>query len=118
MGYDIHITRAVDWTENAGQEISAEEWLEIVNNDQELTPDPDNGSYSAIWAADIEAPVTWLDWANGNIYTTNPGRAILSKMLQIAQQLGAKVQGDNGEMVNDDSEWSESWNTGEVVEYN
>ena len=40
-------------------------------------------------------PDPWLEWFDGYIYTKNPDEPILSKMLEIATALGAKVQGDD-----------------------
>lgn len=97
MGYDLHITRAEVWTETQGSEIPAEEWLSYVEGDEELTLDPPNGAYSVIWKGEGEL---WFDWYEGNVYTTNPDRIALEKMLSIAKALNAKVQGDNGEVYN------------------
>ena len=46
MGYDLRITRAVDWTSNRGLEISTEEWMAIVEADPDLAPDPAHGPYA------------------------------------------------------------------------
>ncbi len=98
MGYDVHITRADDWTENQGKEITAEEWLAIVNADSDLIPLPENGKYFVIWRGATKYPETWFDWFAGNINTKAPDKATLGKMLQMARLLGAKVQGDEGEI--------------------
>jgi hypothetical protein len=98
MGYDLHITRAEDWANNQGSEIPADEWLAVVHDDPELKLDPPNGSYSVLWSGDSSVDAPWLDWFEGNIYTTNPDRAMLAKMLQIAAFLRARVQGDKGEI--------------------
>ena len=73
------------------------EWLSYVEGDEELTLDPPNGVYSVIWKGEGEL---WFDWYEGNVYTTNPDRIALEKMLSIAKALNAKVQGDNGEVYN------------------
>jgi len=39
-----------------------------------------------------------LEWFQDDIYTKNPDEPILAKMLQIASALGARVQGDDGEI--------------------
>lgn len=51
MGYDVHITRAEDWSENEDAPISLEEWERFVDGDPELRPDPDNGMPMAVWTA-------------------------------------------------------------------
>jgi hypothetical protein len=39
-----------------------------------------------------------LDWFKGNIYSKSPDDAIIDKMVAIAKELGATVQGDDGEI--------------------
>ena len=48
MGYDLHITRAAKWFENKGYEISSEEWLALVQADDELKLAGYNGDYFAL----------------------------------------------------------------------
>jgi hypothetical protein len=91
MGYDFHITRRDDWYDE-GADISADEWLKYVESDPELSIDESNGKYFAIWKED------WLDWRRGEIYTKNPRKNLVEKMIQIANRLNAKVQGDEGEV--------------------
>src|SRR5688500_5284834 len=98
MGYDLHITRADDWAQNDGAEISAEEWLALVQSDPELTLEPGAGPYFARWSGPSRYPDPWLDWSEGNVNTKNPDSALLRKMVQLASRLGARVQGDDGEL--------------------
>lgn len=97
MGYDLHITRAEHWLENEGREITWEEWLSLVADDPELTLDPDNGDELALWSGPSRHAEPWFEWWGGNISTKSPDRAIVAKMLQIAERLRARVQGDDGE---------------------
>lgn len=98
MGYDLHITRAKSWSENAGHKISSDEWLAYVADDPELSISGQNGPYFAAWSGKSEYPDPWLDWFDGNIYSKNPDEALIDKMVQIARQLHARVQGDDGEL--------------------
>jgi len=100
MGYDVHITRAELWAENEGHWITAEEWLRVVEEDEELQldPHPSNGPYMAIWNGPSENSEPWLDWADGNVFTKNPDAPLLAKMIELAGKLKAKVQGDDGEI--------------------
>ena len=98
MGYDLHITRREYWF-NKGADISADEWLNYVEIDPELSIDERNGKYFAVWKED-----RWLDWRRGEIFTKNPRRALVEKMIQIANRLNAKVQGDEGEVYADASQ--------------
>jgi hypothetical protein len=99
MGYELHITRAPKWYyENEGHWISAEEWLEYVERDPELRLAGYNGKYFALWSGKSEYPDPWLDWCQGNIDSKSPDDAIIDKMVAVAKELGAKVQGDDGEV--------------------
>ena len=104
MGYELHITRAEFHACNEGHEITADEWLRYVQSDPELCLVPDNGEYFVQWSGKSKYPDLWLDWFHGNISTKNPDKAIVGKILQIAQALGARVQGDDGEFYEDTSE--------------
>ena len=49
-----------------------------------------------------EKDVTWwFDWRSGEISVKNPDEPAISKMREIAQKLGARVQGDDGEYYDD-----------------
>src|SRR5438270_9679274 len=99
MGYDFHITRAEHWADSERTPITAAEWLALVAADPELTIDPrDNGPYFSLWLGHwTGADHPWLDWHRGEIFTKHPDRKTLSKLLGIAGQFGATVQGDEGE---------------------
>ena len=103
MGYDLHITRALQWNENEGQQILAEEWLNVRGLDHELIADPEYGPYAARFPeSDSEG---WMDWLDGNVYTTDPDRSTVAKMLLFARQLDARVQGDGGEWYESPDQW-------------
>src|SRR5258708_1398062 len=109
MGYDIHITRKEDWSDDHGPEISLEEWLGGVRADPEMRLDGyaetrvDGGTLRiesaglAVWTAwshDGEGGgMAWFDVSNGNIIVKNPDEEILGKMWVLAQILSANVQG-------------------------
>ncbi len=97
MGYDFHITRREDWSEE-GDDITAEEWLSCVERDPELRLLGANGPYFAIWSGQCELDEPWLNWSYGQIYTKNPDEALIDKMVAIARNFGASVQGDDGEI--------------------
>ena len=98
MGYNLHITRAKFYCENYGQWISAEEWLRYVEKDPELKLTGYNGVYFALWSGKSEYPDPWLNWFEGNISSKNPDDLLIDKMVEIANNLNAKVQGDDGEV--------------------
>lgn len=98
MAYDLHITRADNWAENELAYIEAEEWLRLIEDDAELMLDVRNGPYFAVWSGPCEYDEPWFDWFAGNVNAKYPDRMMLGKMLQIADRLGARVQGDDGEI--------------------
>lgn len=99
MGYDIHITRApADYFDNAGHEITAEEWLACVQADPELELAGYNGPHFALWSGQSQRADPWFTWSSGNVNTKNPDPSIVAKAIAIAKRLGARVQGDDGEI--------------------
>jgi hypothetical protein len=100
MGYDVRITRAPKvWYENEGHHITRDEWLSLVSSDHELRPatrqDVNYSEGLILWSgAKFER---WFSWENGNISTKNPNAAMLAKIVALAERLGARVQGDDGE---------------------
>lgn len=100
MGYDLHITRAMDWTDNTGQPIDETEWLALASADVDLTADPVHGPFAVRFRGSA-----WFDWFEGNVFTTDPERSTVTKMLLLASQLGAIVQGDDGEIYDSAQQW-------------
>jgi hypothetical protein len=92
MGYDLHITRRKRWTDN-GDDITGDEWLAYVKGDSELHLQPESGPYFAVWRGPSELDEPWLDWSDDQIYSKNPDFTLIDKMVAIAQQFDAAVQG-------------------------
>src|SRR3954467_7750166 len=100
MGYDLHITRKEDWTEQDGPTISESEWRRVIEEDPELQLDKQtscsmaDGEYVfAAWNGEPGA----LGYYNREITATNPAEPLIRKMVALAQRLNANVQGDDGE---------------------
>jgi hypothetical protein len=107
MGYEVHITRARHWTESESVPITLEEWKEYVATDREMRMDNfaeattsggDTIRYEneglAVWIPSG----CWLDFRRGRIVAKNPDEETLAKMKSIAEQFGARVFGDEGEL--------------------
>ena len=105
MGVEFHITRAEFWADNEDAQITADEWLNYVNNDYELSRDVINGDYQALWSGPSSYEAAWLDWSAGNIYTKWPDTYLYRKMLSIAKDLNAQVMDDDGTIYRDESQW-------------
>ena len=109
MAYQLHVTRASDWMRSDELPITAAEWLKLIRTDSELVQDPRHGLYFVRWAGAAGGDC-WLEWADGRINTKYPDGALLKKLVAIAELLGAKVQGDGGEVYSGDEpvdEWAE-----------
>ncbi|MFH5070956.1 hypothetical protein ACHHY8_21820 [Enterobacter cloacae complex sp. 2024EL-00215] len=91
MGWELHIIRTDNWFDSASNPISSEEWLQLVDDDNELSIDRKNGEFFAIWSGQSEHDEPWLDWNDGRISTKHPDEALYCKMLQIADKLNAVV---------------------------
>src|SRR5687767_8616171 len=99
MGYDLHITRKEDWSEEDGPTISEAEWRRVIEEDPELQLDTDtrcamsDGEYVfAAWNGEPGA----LGYYNGEITANSPDEPLIRKMVAVAERLNANVQGDDG----------------------
>lgn len=108
MSYQVYITRAAFWAENEGSEIAAREWLELMQADADITQDEARGPYFGVLDRSQKNAESWLDWFEGNLYTSYPNRALQRKMLQVADELGAVIQGDDGEIYTSVEDFPES----------
>jgi len=132
MGYDLHITRRENWYDDE-PDISIEEWLAVVDGDAELrldgfaeaaTPGGDpirtEDESLCVWTAysrhGINGNMAWLWHSRGNIMAKNPDVEIRRKMWAIAEELGARVQGDEGEWYGPDGKMLPNLEQGAVPE--
>lgn len=113
MGYDLHITRKEDWyDEEPNNDISLEEWLAYIHSagselelsDASWVKVPGSETESQVvpgfckWTAHPSDERPYFDYFRGSISTKNPDDPTTRKMLSMASQLNAKVQGDDGEV--------------------
>jgi hypothetical protein len=110
LGYDLHITRATDWTDSETTPIALAEWHAYLRTDPEMrldghaeasTPSGEQirieSAGLAVWTAH-ENDTVWFDHRRGRIVVKNPDEPTIAKMIGIAQSLGARVLGDDGEL--------------------
>jgi hypothetical protein len=83
MGYDLHITRAVNWTDAASSPITPAEWQRVAKAHPDLTANA-------------------LSYDGAEITAKNPDESLARTMVRIATSLGAMVQGDDGEIYRED----------------
>jgi hypothetical protein len=112
MGYEVHVTRAQDWTESDTVPITLDEWLAYVAADPEMrldnfaeatTTSGETIRYEnqglAVWmTAESKNRGGWLDYRKGRIVAKNPDEEMLAKLKCIAGVLDASVIGDEGEL--------------------
>jgi hypothetical protein len=101
MGYDLHITRKRDWSDEAGPVITETEWRSLVATDHELSLDTETQCDDYIFAA-WNGEAGALAYHEGEITTKNPDKPLVVKMVRIARSLRAQVQGDDGEIYRED----------------
>lgn len=121
MGYELHVTRKSDWADPDGDLISESEWLAYVESDPTMRlggyaeADTTTGDILrvdspglAVWTAysahEVNGNVAWFDLStDGSVVVKNPDAEIIRKMLEIADALAARVQGDDGEWYSEDN---------------
>jgi hypothetical protein len=117
MGYELHITRREDWADAETPGIPLDEWLAYVNSDNEVEltngynikigtetefqNQPGYCEWNAHPTEKEHKARPWFSYYKGSIDTKNPDNSTISKMIQIASALNAKVQGDDGEIYTD-----------------
>jgi hypothetical protein len=96
MAYQLHVSRAAFYAENAGQRIGIDEWLAAVETDAALTLEQgaDDHAASLSSATSVEERIVWDD---GNLVCSYPSEAAYAKLLELAERFDAQVQGDDGE---------------------
>jgi hypothetical protein len=111
VGYNVYVARRHNWYDDDGPQIAAEEWRQLVDADPDLAmvgfaeASVDNAvlRYESPFLAqmvtrpDVQTAGAWLDLEDGMIVVKNPDDTLLAKMVQIAEALGARVQGEEGE---------------------
>jgi hypothetical protein len=96
-GYDVHITRKTDWSADAGPRITLTEWLEYVRTDPQVKGDPLNTKNDFVVTLGVETFPLWFDPNLGELDTKDPSDKALAKLVNIAEHLHARLQGDDGE---------------------
>lgn len=114
MGYDVHITRKEEWSDDDGPVITLDEWLAVIDADPDLRHDgfaetttPDGSTLRveypglAVWTAHPvhrePGNLAWISFSEDELVVKNPDPPLLAKLVEIAARLGANVQGDEGE---------------------
>jgi hypothetical protein len=113
MGYDVHITRKQHWSDEEGPAITLQEWKDYIASDPEMRLDGYAEAKTptgllrlespglAVWTAHPDAGdghMAWFSHYKDRVTVKNPDDPMTMKMHRIAMTLGAKVEGDEGEI--------------------
>ncbi len=96
MGYNLYITKTDHPVDSAKKPITAKMWTQIVQDDEELEF-VENSKASVIWVDASGDDRGRLMLLNGKIIAKNPSDELIRKMVSLAEKLGARVIGDEGE---------------------
>ena len=102
MGYDLHITRKKLWFDEEDPSIPFDHWQKVVQSDPELTPYLEASNDDQTRVASYIDQIGCLTWSEGEICAKNPNLPLVIKMVSIAAELQAHVQGDDGELYQQD----------------
>ncbi len=110
MGYDVHITRKPEWSDDDGPRITESEWQAYVASDPDMVitgvteiTNPEGETIRLTqpllteWRGNSGRSPVWISYFEGSLVIKNPDDECLAKMRQIASKLQARVQGDEGE---------------------
>jgi hypothetical protein len=112
LAYSLHIHRRAEWSDR-GSDISLAEWQALCAADPTLdltglatARNPRTGEVIEMRAEGMarwDGPVTaWFNLDRGRITVDGAQDAVIAKALEIAERLGARVQGDEGEFYGPD----------------
>jgi hypothetical protein len=101
MSLYVFISRRVDPLDDAGPAITAEEWISCVDIEPDFRLPAESeknwlGGQARMWK-DYKYPVAF-DWTNGHVEVKNADAATISRMMEIAKKLSAKVFSETGEL--------------------
>jgi hypothetical protein len=107
MGYDLTLTRGRFGWDNAGKEITADDVRTLVAADASLAETSGGDNLPGVqWLTHPagDEVVFWL--LDGNLVVKNPDRATITRLVELAARLDARVVGDDGEVYARDGTWS------------
>jgi hypothetical protein len=102
MSIYVYVTRKPDPLEASGPDISAQEWIELIESDADLSiahpPDlPRDRRTYAVWSSYPGGYPAWFSLSHGSIEVKGIDEAILGKLRHFAGKLGARIVPEMGE---------------------
>jgi hypothetical protein len=106
VGYDLHITKAVDWVEAEEFPIDRQTWLSLAVGSPTLVqagkvsfvdgPSGEDVDYPLFALLNAEGPS--LYWRRGEVVVSGATEDHISDLVRLADHLQAQLVGDNGEV--------------------
>jgi|ERR1700733_11815504 hypothetical protein len=103
MSMYVYVTRRTDALDDAGPQITRDEWVNLVATDADLSleepPDkfPNDKTIYAAWKNYPGGYTAWFGWAHGNIEVKGLDDALLGKLQAFAKALDARIVSEEGE---------------------
>jgi hypothetical protein len=105
MGYDLHITKAVDWVEAEESPIDRQRWLSLAVGSPALVQSGKVSFADGPTGEEVDYPLFGLlhaygpslYWRNGEVVVNGATEENISDLVNIARQLQARLLGDDGE---------------------
>jgi hypothetical protein len=98
MGYELRITRRPEWFQGEQWPIGLDEWLRIVEQDPDLVLQESGLPGYVVWTAWSQGGLHPPMWhSEGCVVSSAAETQVVCKMHQIAERLGGRVVGDDGE---------------------
>ncbi|WP_154668243.1 hypothetical protein [Pseudoduganella violaceinigra] len=111
MAYELHITKAAEWSRSSQNPITEAEWTAAVAADGQMRMDAVATAENPLTHETIEVRnpfmASWIDpnsnskhyfyYSRGKVTVKNPSEDVINKMKALAAMLGARVVGDEGE---------------------
>jgi len=97
MGYNLYITRKAHWSDETGEHITHEEWFDYVGRHSNLKIRESAPTSISPYVEWDDADGWWLSWDDGQIDSKSPSCDHIERMIAIADDLGAKVLGEESE---------------------
>jgi hypothetical protein len=95
MGYDFHIARRAQWSDDVDN-IAKDEFLALPGTDPEFFRSGEIGD-GVLWLSARTGRSWPLFWRNGQIDCKNPPQELVNKLKIVARRMKANLQGDDGE---------------------
>lgn len=103
MSIYVYVTRRPDPLEANGPDIAAQEWIEVIESDPDLSiADPPNRSQGdrrcyAMWTSYPGGYPAWFCLSDGSIEVKGIDEAILAKLQHFASKLNARIVSEMGD---------------------